>query len=216
MDGNPIQAPSFIPKKPLVQKSGFSANIPGILLFLSIVALILSVGGYFIAVYREQAENQDVQNLQIIINKAQEQFQPNQVVNMTRFDQKLKVAQDLLYLNKEPGAIDPAMHITLLPLFKLLSDKTLKTVRFNDFKYTNTDNQKIELHLSGQAKGTGGIANYAAVAEQAREFSDTRLLQNVIVSDLNLDSNNNVTFNISADVDPTLVSYTEALNQQQQ
>ncbi|MDO8493461.1 MAG: hypothetical protein Q7S19_02870 [bacterium] len=216
MDGiNTQQTPSFIPKKPLVAKSDFSANLPGIFLFLSIVALIFSVGGYFVAIYREKAKNTEVENLQLILKKAQDQFQPNQVVNMTRFDAKLKIAENLLYLQKEAGGTDTVAHITLLPLFNLLSEKTLTTVRFKDFKYNNVDNQKIEIKMSGEAKGTVGLANYAAVAQQAREFSDTRVLQNVLVSDLNLGSANNVTFNLTMNVNPELISYTETLNNQQ-
>ncbi len=202
---------SFIPKKPLTTRSNFDASFPGIFLFLSVVMLISSVSGYFWAGYQEKSKLKEIEKLKIELKKAQDQFQPNQVINMTRFDTKLKVAQDLLYLNK--GSSDTTMHITLQPLFKLLSAKTLKSVRFRDFKYTNVDNQKIDIKMSGEARGTANIANYAAVAQQAREFSDTRVLMNVIVSDLNLGSNNNVTFNLNASVKPELLSYSESLRQ---
>jgi hypothetical protein len=99
----------------------------------------------------------------------------------------------------------------MIPLLELISQKTLKSVRFKDFKYTNVDNAKIEIKMAGEAKGVPGTANYAAVAQQAREFSDSGDFKNVIVSDLNLGQNNNVVFNLTAEVKPELVSYTERL-----
>lgn len=205
---------SFIPKKPLVVRSDFSASFGGIFMAISIVLFIASVGGYFLASYQKRTKAEDIKFLTDNLQQAQAQFQPNQVLNMTRFDTKLRVAEDLLYLNKDAGFSDTTMHITLQPLFRILSEKTLKSVRFKDFKYTNVDNQKIEIKMSGEAKGGVNIANYAAVAQQAREFADTRDLVNVIVSDLNLGQNNNVIFNLSAAVRPELISYTESLKQQ--
>ena len=203
---------SFIPKKPLATRSSFIVNVSGVFLFVSFVILILSVGWYFIAISQQSSKKKEVDNLKVSLEKAQEQFQPNQVINMTRFDTKMKVAKNLLYLSKDVDSIDNVEHITLRPLFKVISDKTLKSVRFRDFKYTNIDNQKINIKMSGEARSVGNVANYAAVAQQARELSDTRVLTNVIVSDLNLGANNNVVFNISASVRPDLLSYTECLN----
>ncbi len=213
MDNNPIQTTSFIPKKPLVGRRDFGTNVSGIFIFISIIIFIFSVAGYFIIVRQEKVKIAEVASLRANIKKAEEQFEPNQVINMTRFDTKLKVAEDLLYLNKESGSVDTMAHITLQPLFKLLSEKTLVSIRFKDFKYTNVENQKIEIKMSGEAKSVGNTANYAAVAQQAREFTDSRQLTNVIVSDLNLGANNNVTFNLSAGIKPELISYTEFLKE---
>lgn len=217
MDGiNTQQTPSFIPKKPMVPKGELSLNVSGIFLFLSVLGLIVSVGGYFIARYQLTSKKEEVVNLDNILKKARDQFEPDQVVNMTRFDTKIKVANDLLYFTKSQGIPDSTAHVTLQPLFKLISDKTLKSVRFKDFKYSNVDNQKIEIKMSGEARSSGVSANYPAVAQQAREFADTRVLANVIVSDLNLGNNNNVTFNLSASVLPEFVSYTEQIKNAEQ
>lgn len=213
MDITGSNTTSFIPKKSLVPRNDFNPSFSGILMAVSIVLFITSVTGYFVASYQERVKKKDVDDMSNNLKKAQEQFQPNQVLNMTRFDTKLKIGQDLLYLNKDSGSGDTTMHVTLQPLFKLLSEKTLRSVRFRDFKYGNVDNQKIEIRMSGEARGVGNVANYAAVAQQAREFADTRLLTNVIVSDLNLSTNNNVTFNLIANVKPELISYTESLKQ---
>ncbi|MBI3632664.1 MAG: hypothetical protein HY226_00050 [Candidatus Vogelbacteria bacterium] len=211
MDGIDIGTTSFIPKKPLVQRTAFGVNVSGVFLFLSIALLIISIGGYAYAVLREKSVLADTENLKIILKAAQDQFQPGQVVNMARFDTKIKIAKDLLYLSHDPRNPDTTMHSTLLPLLDLLSKNTLKSVRFRDFKFTNVDNQKIQIRMSGEARSAGSVANYAAVAQQARTFSDTGELINVIVSDLNLGANNNVVFNLAADVKPELISYTDSL-----
>ena len=211
MDGVDLGTTSFIPKKPLTQRTGFGVDLSGVFLFISIAILMVSVGGYAYAALREKSVLKDTEDLKIILKAAQDQFQPGQVVNMTRFDSKMKIAKDLLYLSHDPRNPDSTMHSTLLPLFDLLSKKTLKSVRFRDFKFTNVSNQKIEIRMSGEAKSVGSIANYAAVAQQARVFSDTGDLINVIVSDLNLGANNNVVFNLTAGVKPELISYTDMI-----
>jgi len=221
MDGNQNQigTTSFIPKKPLITRGGFGlsrqagANASRIFLFLSVVIFFVSLGAYFVALRQESTKTKDVANLKTILERAQAQFEPDQILNMTRFDMKINAAKDLIYFNKSLGVIDTTEHITLRPLFKLLADKTLKSVRFKDFRYSNIDNQKIEIKMSGEAKGVFGNANYAAVAQQAREFSDTRVLTNVIISDLNLGPNNNVTFSLTASIKPELVSYAESFKQ---
>ena len=211
MDGSPIQTTSFIPKKPLVSRGGLSANISGILWFFSIVILIFSVAGYFIELRLETVNKEELAQLKKNLKKARDKFDLEEIKNMTRFDAKLTIADDLLYLRKDPRYPDTMAHITLQPLFELLTAKTLKSVRFKDFKYSNVDNQKIEIRMSGEAKSIGSIANYSTVAEQARKFSETRQLSNVIVSDLNLGANNNVVFNLSASIDPEFISYTKYL-----
>ena len=211
MDGAGIDTTSFIPKRPLETRRVSALSLSGIFTFLSLVLLIASVGAYFAMYFREKSILTDTSNIEKIIQGAQDQFQPKRIVDMSRFDARLKLSSDLLYLTHDPRAPDLTMHITLQPLFKLLSDKTIKSVRFRDFKYTNIDNQKIDIKMSGEARGIGNTANYAAVAQQARVFSDSGDLINVLVSDLNLGTDNNVVFNISASVRPELLSYTEAI-----
>ncbi len=202
---------SFIPKKTLTPRRDLSVSGSGVLVFVSILILIASAVWYFVALNQESSKTKDINTLQSQLQEAEQQFPQDRVVKMVRFDTKLKVAKDLLYLNTAQGSLDTTEHITLLPLFKLLSDHTLKSVRFKDFKYSNPDNQKIQIKMRGEASGTGNVANYAAIAQQAKEFSDTNQFTNVIVSDLNLGSSNNVIFNITASVRPELVSYSESL-----
>jgi len=211
MDGTGLETTSFIPKKPMTPGVNLGASLFGIFIFASAIIFLASIGWYFYAKSQLVSVKDDIANIEVVINNFGGQFQPKELLNMTRLDAKLKLATDLLYLSHDIRVTDNYMHVTMVPLLNLISQKTLKSVRFKDFKYTNVDNSKIDIRMSGEARGASGSANYAAVAQQAREFSNSGGFKNVIVSDLNLGSNNNVIFNLTATVKPELVSYTEQI-----
>ncbi|MBI5140313.1 MAG: hypothetical protein HZA94_02610 [Candidatus Vogelbacteria bacterium] len=206
MDGQ-FGTPSFIPKKPLATRTGSNVNFGGFFMFISVLIFILSVGGYGGLYFYERSIKTSAETLnKTLKDKLKEQAVTEQDVhNLFNFNNKIKIAKDLLYLDKANNSGDTTQHTTLLPLFKFLKDNTLKTVRFNDFKYSNIDNSKIDIRMSGEAKG------YPSVAFQAEAFDVIGKLSNVVFTDLNLGPNNLVVFNMMATVDPSLVSYADTV-----
>ena len=185
---------TFIPKQSLIvhpetRRSG------GILMFIGLVALFASMllagGAYF---YKTILTT-NVVTLSDSLQKSQAAFEPATLQSLERLDSRLSSATELL-----------GKHVTLLPLFYFFNTQTIQTLRYKNFSYTfNNSTNKVDVHASGEAK------DYQSIAYQSDVYAGTGVLQNFIFSDLNLDSTGRVIFNFSGTVDPTLISYNEAL-----
>lgn len=153
------------------------------------MASLASAGGVFI--YSQIIKNNIEQGKkQLTINK--NAFDPNTISQITRLNDRINAADSLL-----------KKHKSVSTLFLVLSNATLKNVRFNDFNYTSVDD-KITLSMRGQA------LSYETVALQAKEFTNPNLknvFKSPLFGDLTLDIQGNVSFSFTAGVDPLLVDY---------
>jgi len=192
---------SFIPKQTFASPMG---SIPmkesrGLLSTLSLLVLVLSIlmaGGTF--VYRMYLANQ-INNpcpnpnqtttsgcgLIASLKVDQESLDIQLLREMQRFDQKLSVSKVVL-----------DNHTTLLPLYKLLSDKTLQTVRYTSFSIKDN---VVEM------RGLAG--SYEDIAVQGNIFNADKNLKTPIFSDLDLDAKGSVLFKLNFRVSPELLSY---------
>ena len=79
----------------------------------------------------------------------------------------------------------------------------MKTVRFTRFNYSlEADrNAKIDVKMSGLATG------YRSVALQSDLFAKNKFLIDPVFSNLSLDNNGNVIFDLEFSVDPSFIDY---------
>jgi Tfp pilus assembly protein PilN len=87
-------------------------------------------------------------------------------------------------------------HTSALPLFALIQENTLKSVRFKSFSLT-----KNNLTLSGEARG------FNAVAYQSQVFTKVEDFRAPTFSGFVLQDSGNVSFSFSAVVSPKLLRY---------
>jgi hypothetical protein len=183
---------SFIPKQPVTDTelhSGSSASLFFLFSFILFMASLASAGAVFIygSIVSKNIQDGDKQ---LTLNK--NAFDPNTIKELTRLNNRINAANTLL-----------KSHKGISTLFQVLSQTTLKNVRFTDFSYTAADD-KINLGMHGQA------FNYETIALQAKAFTDPTLknvFRSPIFSDLTLDSQGNVSFNFNTGIDPFLVDY---------
>ncbi len=194
---------SFIPKKPLTSYGGGEkTGIMGIINFIAIIIFVIALsvygGGYAyktflkgqIASVSEQIEKvkKDLENKDTLMKE------------MIRFDTKLITARELL-----------DKHISLRRVFEVLEQDTMQNLRYNDFNYTNKNNEKIELKMSGEASG------YSTIAWQAQKFYESkktgdRDFTDVVFSGLNPGVTGSVVFQMVATVRPDLILYSNLDN----
>ena len=186
---------SFIPKGLIISTA---AGVPvgrkigerSLLAFLAVIIFIISVllamgvfGYKFYLKYRIETMGADLERVRATL-------QPEVISELTRLNNRILSSQKLI-----------AEHQILSPLFKFLEVSTPKTVRFNDFRYSMT-NQGLELLMKGEARG------YAALALAADIFGKSQYFKDSIFSDLNLNEKGDVNFSFKAIVDLNLVLYT--------
>lgn len=183
---------SFIPKQPVTDTElhrGSGASLFFLFSFILFIASLAAAGGVFIygSIMDKNIKEGDKQ---LTLNK--NAFDPNTIKEITRLNDRINAANTLL-----------KQHKGVSTLFLVLSQTTLKNVRFTEFNYLSAD-EKINLTMKGQA------FNYETIALQAKAFTDPALknvFRSPIFSDLTLDSQGNVSFSFGTGVDPFLIDY---------
>jgi len=192
---------SFIPKRNL--RSGYSGArkstsitlVIALLLFISSSAV---AGGVFLNKLLLVQSIEGEKGLRAQLAKAQTVFSEDKKLfeDITRFDSKIRAAELLL-----------REHVSLAPLFRLLNERTLQTIRFNSFTYGSVDG-RMNISLEGEAE------SFKSVALQSQEYVRSRRFRDVVFTDLNVDGDGTVIFSLSMSVDPLLVSYIKSTGSQ--
>lgn len=181
---------SFIPKKAMTgngaskePKSLFSS----ISLFLLIV-ILLAAGGVYL--YKNYLIKQE-EGLSVSLTKTRDTFEKDTLEELEMFNKKSLAATQIL-----------SKHLVLSPFFARLSEITIPSVQYKNFDYQAGTNA-YTVSIKGIAK------DYRSIAQQSDAFNTAkgRSFKNVLFSDLTRDKNNNVTFSLSFDIEPDLLSY---------
>lgn len=191
---DPQVSASFIPKKPLVSdvrrpSAGSSIFfLIGLLIFTGAVVL---AGGMFLY---EQYLKAAIQTKKDLLAQHQKAYDPLVINELIELDSRLKNSKLLMQKHIAPSAI-----------FSFLERSTLSSVRFTAFDYSQAPNGTVTIALSGEAP------DFAAVALQSDAFGQSRVLKDVIFSNINLGERGRVVFTVNASVDPAFIVYANML-----
>lgn len=183
---------SFIPKKPVVPERTEARRPIGILMVLSILILLtvlVAYGGLY--VYKNSL-NQSLTSKQKALDLAKNRFEPGRLAELKTLDRQLKAANLIL-----------ESHISISPIFEILQEATMKTIRYTSFAYELRDNGVVFVKLTGEANG------YRSIALQSNLLSERTEILDPVFSNLALDARGNVLFDLSFSVNKSLVSYKE-------
>ncbi len=191
---------SFVPKKTILEKEtktsgsfGGAVNLVALIIF---IASILSAGAAYF--YRASLRDR-VDEYKVSLERARGQFEPSFITELQILDKRMAAASEII-----------GNHVAVSPIFVLLGDITLPTVRYSDFSYEfNPENPKlVDVEITGEAKG------YNYIALQADLFGDNKFIKNPIFSDFTLDQTGNVDFTLTFSVDRSLVIYESFLERE--
>jgi hypothetical protein len=182
--------PSFIPKKPLI-----ASNEPvrrksvGLLTLVASLCFVISLAAAGGVVAWQKILAAKIKQNEEILKKTREQFDPALIQQLKRMNTRIETSKELL-----------SNHISVSAFFSLLSDVTLKSVRFKNFSYSIQGN-KISVMMKGEAD------NYNAIALQSDVFGRNKYIKEPIVSNLVPEQTGMVSFDFSAFIDTSLVLY---------
>lgn len=189
---------SFIPKKPIVEevvkspkKSMSFLTIATTILFIT---MALTFGGLY---FYQTVLAQNIKDMQTSLQKANERFEVSAITELQTLDKRLIASGKIL-----------SKHLTISPVFQVLQEITMKSVRYTEFSYEISDKDKILIKMTGEAEG------YRSIALQADLFSSRKELIDPVFSNLNLQEKGNVVFDLSFSVDPSLVNYKQTLEKE--
>lgn len=193
MPPSPTTIPtSFVPKQPVRTASAPQYQRGGGNTFLYVALLVLLVvvvasGAVFAyQQYLTSARNAKAEE----VKQAQERINNETVEDFIRTRNRFIAAGTLL-----------DKHVTLSSFFSLLESLTLETVRFNSFTFKRAEDGTSEIQMDGTAR------SFNALAAESSIFAGEKRIKRAIFSDISVDQNNSVTFSLSAELDPRLISY---------
>ena len=180
---------SFIPKKPIVAapaRAASSINLFSLISTLLFIAAVgLSAGAFF---YQKLVVKQVEANKQTL-ERAKGAFDPDLIHEIVRLDSRIETGKKLL-----------SSHVAVTPLFDYISSITLQSVRFKDFSFGYLAPDKIGVSMKGQA------ASYSAVALQSDILNAQKRLSGTLLTDMALEAQGTVAFNLTTNIDPALLS----------
>lgn len=169
-------------------------GIADLILLMTIVMFVasLALGGsvFLYDEYLKTTAQSKVEQLQ----RAKDAFEPSLIHTLTRLDDRMHVADELL-----------VAHIAPTAFFTILSQATLSTVEFRTLDLDAVDPQRVQIRMSGVAQSVNSIAL------QADLFSKNGTITNPIFSDINRQQDG-VHFNLTALVNPQSVNYVRLVN----
>lgn len=191
---------SFIPKKALAEDRVERPKSVSIFLFLGTILLIASIiGAGFVYFYKTTVERKIVQQ-KADLQKAEGAFEGDFIQELQTIDRRINAANEVL-----------SNHIIVSPIFDALSQSTLKSIQFTKFSYNvvgSGSSAEVRVQMSGRATG------YTAVAIESDELTKNKYIKDPVFSNLNLDDQGNILFELTFSVDPKLVLFNEVIAKQ--
>jgi hypothetical protein len=183
---------SFIPKKPIIKERPVSSRPIGFSMVVTIFilfAVLLTAGALYL--YKANTAKK-LEQMKNDLNLAQNRFEPSKITQLQVLDRRLKASSEIL-----------AGHIAISPIFKALQDITMKSVRYTNFSY----DVGIEKNAPVLVKMSGMAVGYRSVALQSDLYAGNKNFIDPVFSNLSLDSDGNVIFNLEFSVDRSFVDY---------
>ena len=185
---------SFIPKKIYSKSRLKGKNYNSLFMTVAIavfVVMILSAGAVFL--YRQYLVS-EISKMSGDLAREKGGFDTVLIQKLDRMDKRIESSKKIL-----------DEHITLVPLIESLEKNTLRKVRFQNLDFA-FENGEWAIKMNGVAD------SYATIAFQAEIFGKNNNMNELIFSNLGVSFDGNVTFDVSAKIDPRLISYRNSLN----
>ncbi len=188
-----VQA-SFIPKKSLEMTSTRGGHFGGLVFLISLLIFVASLVAAGASFAYTQYLNNAIASKSKSLALAEGAYDPGTIQDLVRLDDRLSQAKILL------GA-----HVAASGIFAFLSSQTLTNVAFNTFDYTLGDDGSAKISMAGSAD------SFSTVALQSDQFGGNKLLKDVVFSGITADATGRISFNVSATVDSSVLSYSSTL-----
>jgi hypothetical protein len=195
---DPQAQTSFIPKRALAEDRAPRQKTVSIFSFFATIIFLASIAGAGTMYFYKTSLTQNVVTMQQDLKKAKDAFEETFLQELQLVDGRINAARDVL-----------ENHVTVTPIFTALSQSTLKSVQFTKFVYAVEGagpSASVLVKMSGKAQ------SYNALALQNDELTKNKYIRNPIFSNLTLDTQGNVLFDLSFSVDPKFVLYGETLS----
>jgi hypothetical protein len=184
-----ITTTSFIPKTRLTAPATYRRKGFGMGFLISFLLLLIS-GGLFAGAYLykqslQKSVDDDVASLKLAL----ESIEPKLIDEFGQLASSVNTAKILF-----------GQHTASSKIFKLISDYTLKNVRFLNFDFKTVDENPVVI-MNGEAN------SYTDIALQSRLFEENDAVSQVTFSKFVLKEGGKVSFSVEIVLNPSSVTY---------
>lgn len=187
---------SFIPKKnapQFVAPTRTSTISIAMVVGIAVFVISLSAAGAVFAYKKILIKQIEAKSAELTAKR--NELEPEFVELASRLNKRIISAQKII-----------TAHTVVSPVFLLLEDSTLGTVRFDNFTYGLNEDHSAGLSLSGQAR------SFTAIALQSDIFNQDKRIKNPVFSDLNPNSKGNIVFKFTANILSEAINFKNSLN----
>ena len=188
---------SFIPKKPIIESRNEGSGI-SLFLLLSIIVFIVALAlGGGVWLWQSSLANEITKD-KADLQAAKDSYEENTINPLIRLNDRIEESKKLL-----------DNHIAVSPVFAMLEKYTYKNIRYKTMKFSYAGKDKIKIDLSGVA------STYDALSAQSDIFGGDSLREVIsqpVVSDFNPNQDGSISFNFTAVINSSLISYENKLS----
>ena len=156
-------------------------------LVLFVASIALGVGVFLYREYLTANASSKIDQLE----RAKAAFEPSLIAELTRLDDRMRSASEILQKHIAPSAI-----------FTMLEQTTIGSVGFTSLEFEVNDEESMAVRMDGVAGSVNGIAL------QADLFSKGGMLSSPIFSNINRELDG-VHFSLSADIEPLAINFSQ-------
>lgn len=184
--------PSFIPhESPSVAAAPRGSNLVDLFILISLVLFVasaaLAAGIFLYQQYLQASATSKVEQLE----RAKAAFEPSLIHELSRLDDRMRAAGDVLSRHMAPSAF-----------FTMLEQTTIETLSFSSLDFEAVDTGHLTVKMSGIAKSVNSIAL------QADLYAKGGMVTNPIFSNIDREQDG-VHFNLAALINPTAINFVQ-------
>lgn len=191
-----IPQPSFIPRQPTFSPGGRERRPLKLSIFglIAVILFLISIGSAAAVFLYHRALEGRIAEYNNRLVRAKNAFEIEFVDEVVVLARRIDAAKAVL-----------ASHRALTPVFGILEQETLGTVRFTNFEFSLGADGSGTISLEGEAVG------FNALALQSDAFGGRKEFDNPIFEDVDLEDSGNILFSFSAGIRPGVLSYQSTL-----
>lgn len=168
-----------------------TVSILTIVATLAVVVALVSIGGVFVL---EKSLTQRIIQMESQLETAEKQFEPALIVQLKQLDERLNQASHVL-----------RNHRSVAPLFTVLNTITSKNVQYDTLHFDFSEDGLGTVEIEGQAR------SYQVIAQQSKELSEERIIQDHIFSEFELQDTGRVRFSLLLTLSPEVLLFENAI-----
>ena len=203
---------SFIPRKPLMPDQGVRVrnNSGGggtsIFMMIGILAFLVSIGGAVFVFVAKGSLMSSQDQMIIDLKEKQRQFDTSEIEAIKKANTKIDIAKEIL-----------GKHVTIAEIFNIIAGLTIEGVYFQNLEISTGDSSSggdgtYKVSMKGLANSYSSVAWQSDVFGRSEKYGTNKVIKNPILSNIIVDEDDNVSFDFSADISQTDISYEKVLN----